>query len=101
MLLINSLLIIAVSFIVEPGGKLKRKFTSLPMKIKRECLGLRQSRQFTHDDEEDLIKAVKEREALWNNKLPVEERTIKIRSRLWDDIAEVLECNNIIFKSLF
>ncbi|KAL0130269.1 hypothetical protein PUN28_002105 [Cardiocondyla obscurior] len=37
--------------------------------------------------EEQLIEEVRKRPALWNFKLPLSDQTLKIKKRLWEEIA--------------
>ncbi|KYQ47656.1 hypothetical protein ALC60_13412, partial [Trachymyrmex zeteki] len=46
--------------------------------------------KLNHDDEKSLILAVHLREPLWNYKLPLSQRNIKITRNLWEEVANVL-----------
>ncbi|XP_044021140.1 uncharacterized protein LOC122861044 [Aphidius gifuensis] len=79
------------AFIVKSPSNLKKKrFSNLSPGAKRDYFGLQSSKNFTHEDEEDLILEVKERESLWNNRLPIEERSIRVRSLLWQEVSDAL-----------
>ncbi|XP_036149088.1 uncharacterized protein LOC118647755 [Monomorium pharaonis] len=62
--------------------------------------------KLNYDDEETLILEVQLREPLWNYKLPLPQRSIKIIKNLWQEVANALngkitanECK-VKFKSL-
>lgn len=47
--------------------------------------------KLNHDDEETLLLEVQLREALWNYKLPLPQRNIKITKDLWQQVANALD----------
>lgn len=46
--------------------------------------------KLNHDDEETLLLEVQLREPLWNYKLPLPQRNIKITRDLWQEVANAL-----------
>jgi len=46
--------------------------------------------KLNHDDEETLILEVQLREPLWNYKLPLPQRNIRIVKNLWQEVANAL-----------
>ncbi|KYN02829.1 hypothetical protein ALC62_06345, partial [Cyphomyrmex costatus] len=46
--------------------------------------------KLNHDDEETLILEVQLREPLWNYKLPLSLRNVKITKNLWQEVANAL-----------
>lgn len=49
--------------------------------------------KLNHDDEETLILEVQSREPLWNYKLPLPQRNIRIVKNLWQEVADALNGN--------
>lgn len=47
--------------------------------------------KLNHDDEETLILEVQSREPLWNFKLPLPQRNIRITKKLWQEVANALD----------
>lgn len=43
--------------------------------------------------EEQLIEEIHKRPALWNFKLPLVERSLKIKKKLWEEVSTSMNCN--------
>ncbi|XP_018354310.1 PREDICTED: uncharacterized protein LOC108755666 [Trachymyrmex septentrionalis] len=63
----------------EPNSCEKRRNSDEGLKTK-----------LSHDDEETLILEVQLREPLWNYKLPLSQRNLKITKKLWQEVANAL-----------
>lgn len=56
--------------------------------------------RFNFDDEELLITEVQNRPALWDFTLPLKERNVRTKNKLWEEIAQILLGKNKLKRKL-